>query len=136
MKMSREEMKQEAIKALKKLDVYEPYIKAFKDNDKICMFESYGGFYIEDDSELKAKIKEFEEKTNSLVYAVTHEITSFGELYDLLYVNENKSEWKLPISQNNVSYLFAYVWNKDDDWCSEIGEIGISSWGGGIARRY
>ena len=31
-------------------------------------------------------------------------------------------------------YAFAYVWNKDDDTCSEFGTITLSSFGGGIRR--
>ena len=31
-------------------------------------------------------------------------------------------------------YAFAYVWNKDDDFCSEFGTIGLKSFGGGIKR--
>ena len=30
---------------------------------------------------------------------------------------------------------YAYVWNKDDEWCSEFGTISVASFGGGIARR-
>ena len=29
---------------------------------------------------------------------------------------------------------FAYVWNKDDDQCSEFGSITVQSFGGGIRR--
>ena len=32
------------------------------------------------------------------------------------------------------SYVWSYVWNKDADWCSEYGTIGVKSFGGGIAR--
>lgn len=31
-------------------------------------------------------------------------------------------------------YAFAYVWNKDDEICSEFGTVSIKSFGGGIAR--
>ena len=54
----------------------------------------------------------------------------------MLYVSNEKSEWAKPYYENGVAYVYAYVWNKDDDWCSEIGEIGVSGFGGGIARRY
>ena len=32
------------------------------------------------------------------------------------------------------TYAFAYVWNKDDDWCSEFGSVTVQSFGGGIRR--
>lgn len=137
MKATKQEMKQEAIKMLKALDIYKPYIKAFEAEDQeVCMFEGYGGFYTHQFPELAAKIKKFEEHYNCMVYAVTHEITEFGELYDFLYVSENKSEWEEPYKENGISYLFAYVWNVDDDFCSEFGSIGVKSFGGGIARKY
>ena len=33
-----------------------------------------------------------------------------------------------------LDYAFAYVWNKDDDDCSEFGTVALSSFGGGIRR--
>ena len=38
------------------------------------------------------------------------------------------------IKQGNTFYAYAYVWNKDDDYCSELGTIAIRSFGGGIER--
>ena len=38
------------------------------------------------------------------------------------------------ISQKEIFYSYAYVWNKTDDNCSEFGTIGIRSFGGGIKR--
>ena len=31
-------------------------------------------------------------------------------------------------------YAYSYVWNKDDEWCSEFGTVGIKSACGGIRR--
>ena len=80
-------------------------------------------------------IKEIENTYKFLVYAVTHKYLEFGEFYDFLYVPEYKSEWKYTlISQKEIFYSYAYVWNKTDDNCSEFGTIGIRSFGGGIKR--
>lgn len=137
MKATHEEMKEEAVKMLEALGIHKPYINAFKTKaQKVCMFEGYGGYYAYQYPELTKKIKEFEEKYDAIVYAVTHEMTSFGEIYDFLYVANKKSEWSSPYRENGVYYLYAYCWNKDDEWCSEIGEIGVTAFGGGIARRY
>ena len=65
MKTTKEQRKEQAVKAMKMLDIYEPYIKGFIEKDHI---------------------------------------------------------------------VFAYVWNKDDDYCSEFGSIGVRSFGGGIRR--
>ena len=84
---------------------------------------------------LKKCVKEFEEKHNALVYAVTHEYTDFGECYDFLYISDYEEDWdEMLYPQGNMYYVFAYVWNKTDDWCSEFGTIGIRSFGGGIKR--
>lgn len=86
-------------------------------------------------SDSMTKIKEFEEKYNVLVYAVTHEYTNFGECYDFLYIPDYKEEWDdILYPAGNGFYACAYVWNKTDDFCSEFGTIGIRSFGGGIKR--
>ena len=127
--------KEKAIEIMKKMDIYKPDIKVFKENDRVCFFENYGGYWIDQEPELYAKMKETENKYNCLVYAVTHEFTEFGELYDFLIVTDYPEEWDTLIySQGNRHTAFAYVWNKDDDWCSEFGNITVHSFGGGIKR--
>ncbi len=136
MKTTKQERKEKAIEIMKVLNIYEPYIEGFKDNDQVCLFEGYGGFWVFQEPELEAKMREIEEKHNCTIYAITHEITEFGELYDFLIVTNYKEEWdSLVYSQSNKHNAFAYVWNKDDDCCSEFGDISIHSFGGGI-RRY
>ena len=136
MNITLEEKKLKAIELMTKLDIYKPYIKGFKEENEVCYFEEFAGFWAFQEPELVKKIKEIEQKHNCLVYAVTHEFTEFGECYDLLIVSDYKEEWDYElekISPNTYS-AFAYVWNKDDEWCSEFGSIGIQSFGGGIKR--
>ena len=59
MNITIEKKKQKAIELLNKLDIYKPYIKGFKENNKVCFFENFGGFWAEQEPELMAKIKEF-----------------------------------------------------------------------------
>ena len=131
-----EERKQKALEIMKKLDIYKPYIDGFKDNNDICYFERFAGFWAWQDKALAQKIKEIEEKHNCTVYAVTHEFTEFGECYDFLIVSDYEEEWQDLISEynKNTYYAFAYVWNKYDDYCSEFGDILINSAFGGIRR--
>lgn len=127
--------KDKAIQFLKKLDIYTPYIKGFEEKDMVCFFENYGGYWAYQEPELLAKIKEIEKKYNCLVYAITHEYTEFGECYSLLLITDYPEEWDTLLqSEGNSHCAFAYVWNKDDDWCSELGDIMIKSFGGGIKR--
>ena len=128
--------KNKAIELMKKLNIYKPYIDGFEKCGKVCFFENYGGFWVDQESHISGKIKELEEKYNCLVYAVTHEITSIGEMYDFLIVSDYPEEWDdtlLPAGDGTF-YAYAYVWNVDDDYCSEFGDIVVRSFGGGIKR--
>ena len=136
-----EERKGKAIELMKKLDIYKPYIKGFKENNDVCFFEGFGGFWVYQEPEIYEQMKKIEEKYNATVYAITHEFTEFGELYDFLLVTDYKEEWdnlvetyKGKNDDNNTTYVFAYVWNKSDDNLSELGTICIQSFGGGIRR--
>ena len=131
-----EEKKDKAIELLKTLDIYKPYIQGFEQNDKVCFFEMYGGFWIYQEPEIEAKMREIEKKYNCVVYAVTHEITSIGELWDFLIVTKYPEEWDTLVynAGYNKYYAFAYVWNKTDEDCSELGTIVVQSFGGGIRR--
>ena len=129
--------KEKAIECMKALDIYKPYIKAFEKDGTVTLFERFGGYYITDDQEpeLLNKIKEFEEETGSLVYAVTHEIFEFGECYSFLCISKYEEDWEYSIDVGPYgAYAFAYVWNKSDEWCSEYGTIGVAKFGGGITR--
>ena len=133
--MKHEERKIKAIELLNKLDIYKPYIKGFEEKDQVCFFERFGGYWVEQEPEIYNKMKEIEKRFNCTVYAITHEYTEFGECYSFLLVTNYKSEWKnLVVTENGTHYAFAYVWNKDDDWCSELGTVGVKSFGGGITR--
>lgn len=130
-----EQRKEKATELMTKLGIYKPYIKGFKEQNQVCFYENYAGFWAYQENELEDKIKEIESKHNCTVYAITHEYTEFGELYDFLIVTDYVEEWEnLVCTEGNTHYAFAYVWNKDDDWCSEFGTIGVKSLGGGIKR--
>ena len=108
-------MKEKAIELLKQMDIYAPYIKGFRESDKVCFFEGFGGFWIDQEPELHKKMKAIEEKHKCKVYAVTHEYTEFGELYDFLIVTDYPEEWDtLVYTEGSRHTAFAYVWNKDD----------------------
>lgn len=133
--MKNEERKIKAIELLNKLDIYKPYIKGFEEENKVCFFERFGGFWVDQEPEVLKKMQEIEKEYNCTVYAITHEFTDFGECYSFLIVTNHKSEWKtLVTSDGNIHYAFAYVWNVDDEWCSEFGTVGVKSFGGGITR--
>lgn len=134
--MERQAKKDKAIELMKQLGIYKPYIRGFKEEDNVCFFDRYAGFWVYQEPEIEAKMREIEREYKCIVYAITHEFTDFGELYDFLIVPNYKSDWKnLIYKQSGNDFIaFAYVWNKSDDLCSEFGSIGVKSFGGGIRR--
>ena len=135
MKLDITKQKEKAIAIMKRMDIYAPYITGFQEQHNVCYFEEYGGYWVFQDRELMAKINAIENRYKCLVYAVTHEFTEFGECYSLLIVTAYPEEWKTLVqSKGNKHVAFAYVWNKDDDECSEFGTIMVHSFGGGIRR--
>ena len=134
--MTKQAKKNKAIELMKTLDIYEPYIQGFEQSDKVCFYEMFGGYWVEQEKEIYDKMKQLKNKYKCVVYAITHEFTDFGELYDFLIVPKYKSDWKglLYRQSNNEFIAYAYVWNKTDDLCSEFGSIVVQSFGGGIRR--
>ena len=129
------ERKIKAIELMKKLDIYKPYIQGFEKNNMVCFYENFGGFWAIQEPEIQNKMINLQYEHDITIYAITHEFTEFGELYSFLYVNKYKNEWSFTLeSEGNLHNAFAYVWNKDDDSCSEFGTICVRSFGGGIKR--
>lgn len=134
-KVSIENKKAEAIKRMKILGLFKPCIRAFEKYDEVQLTEPNGGLYeFGDNEELNAKIKEFEEEHNALVYHVIHNYTQFGELYSFLFVSDYEEEWEMDNEDVKDGYAVAYVWNKSDDWCSEMGSIVVQEKFGGLVR--
>ena len=60
MKDKKEEMKKVAINYMKRMDIYEPYIERFERKDMPCFYENFGGFWVDQEPELYAKMKEIQ----------------------------------------------------------------------------
>ena len=131
----KQRQKVKAIELMNQMGIYKPYINGFEKDDQVCFFEQFGGFWVYQEPEIEAKMKKLEKEYDCRVYAITHEFTQFGECYSFLIVTAYEEEWdRSVVSEKNNHYAFAYVWNKDDDWCSEFGTIVVKSYGGGIKR--
>ena len=131
--------KELAVSCLEKLDIYKPYIRKFKSKAGIpCFFETYAGFYADQELELWNKIKEVEKTFDCLVYAITHELSDLGEMWSMLCVPQNvDSVEDILLTANATSrqfYAYAYVWNKDWDFGSEFGDVVVHSAHGGLRR--
>ena len=137
MNISRELKKEEALKRMVELDLFEPCIRAFKNRDEVQLSEMTGGLYeFSGETELVEQVREFEERYNALVYHVIHTFTEFGELYNFLYVSDHEEEWEMEWEDLQDNYVFSYVWNKTDEWCSEFGTIAVRQKFGGLIRTY
>jgi hypothetical protein len=135
--MNKEQQKEIAIKCLETLDIYKPYIRKFKSKAGIpCFFEHYAGFYVDQEPEIYNKMQELEREHNVLVYALTHELTDFGETWSMLCVPSDVESVEdcLGRFNQNEYYVFSYVWNKTNDLFSEFGDIVVKSFGGGLKR--
>lgn len=133
--MKPQERKTKAIQIMKTMDIYKPYIEDYKKENKVCYFERYAGYWADQEPELQEKIKQVEQQYNCTVYAVTHEYFEFGECYTMLIVTNYKNEWEYLVeSQQDIHYAQAYVWNVDDDYCSEFGTVAVRSRYGGLRR--
>ena len=137
MKVSREIKKLKAIERMEDFGLYKPYINSFVKRDEIFLTEPTGGVYeFTSNTELYKRIKEFEEEYNALVYHVIHTFTDFGELYNFLYVSDYKDEWYMDDYDAKHGQSYAYVWNVDDELCSESGTIGVKNKFGGLVRTF
>lgn len=133
--MKPEERKVKAIELLNELDIHKPYIDGFVEENRVCFFERYAGYWVDQEPEVEKKMKEIEAEFNCTVYAITHEFMEFGECYSFMLVSRYKNEWDYALEKDGFYYYaFAYVWNKTNDDFSEFGTIGVRSFGGGITR--
>ncbi|MCM1440802.1 MAG: hypothetical protein NC131_16610 [Roseburia sp.] len=134
--MEKATKKDKALELMKRLDLLDGFIKDFKEQDLVCYFERFAGFWTYQDKELEAKRKEIEEKYKCLVYAITHEIIQGDEMYSFLIVSNYPDEWEYALQDAGINkhYATAYVWNKSCDWCSEFGDVLIEHAFGGLRR--
>ena len=131
--MNREERFIEAIERMKMLKLNRKCIETFT-KGKVWESEGYGALY-EVNQQEQELIATFEKNhPNCLVYHMIHNIFEFGECYSMLYVSGDKEEWEQDKQDIKDGYVFAWVENIDNDWCSEFGSIAIKSQFGGLVR--
>lgn len=132
------EQKELAIIALEKLDIYKPYVRKFRSAASTpCFFIRFAGFYADQDEMLWEKIKSVQADTGCLVYAVTHEVTEFGELWSMLCVPKEAEVTDDFLSDSGFPrkyYAYSYVWNVTNPEFSEFGDIVVETYGGGLRR--
>ncbi len=135
MLISREEKVQEAVRRMKKMQLFPEVIRQFEKKGLVnCSEPPFGACFWLDD-ERKAFVKELEEKYGLVVFHAIHNKTEIGELYSYLVVSDYKEEWQQ--DEDNLKYglAFCYVENLTYDDCSEFGTIGVELTPAGGLKR-
>ena len=142
MKISREIKKEEAIKRMKKIGIFNEAIEQFENDDLISISEptqmfgiTIGALYWLNDDQ-KRIVKSFEEEYNALVYLVVRSYTNIGIMDSLFYVSDHKDEWFMDNADLDEKYACVYVINYDMPECSEFGTIAWKEANGGILRQF
>lgn len=95
-------------------------------SDKLYMSDRYYIREVKDgEMDLIRAINNFEKNYNAYVYHIIYTKSNFGNLYSMLYVSNNNEEWKADRKDLQNKECYAYVYNKSDEVCSEIGLIGV-----------
>lgn len=77
------------------------------------------------DTDLLARIAEFERVHDALVYYVIRSYTELGEMETYLYVSKYENEWVNDRDDLSENRSLAYVANLNHPDCSEFGSIGF-----------
>ena len=123
----------EAIERMKLLKLDSHCIEAFCAGN-IWESEGFGALYEINEEEQNIVDKFQKEHKDCLVYHMIHNKFEFGECYSMLYVSSDVDEWQRDKEDIKDGYVFAYVENVDDPWCSEFGSIAVKSQFGGLVR--
>jgi len=92
-------------------------------------------YWLNQNPEFEKIVRDFEFRTDSVVYHATHEVfEGIGRVLDLFYVGKHEEEWSQDRDDLEGGYSMVYAANLDADWCSEFGVIGFGVCGGGLVR--
>ena len=130
----KKEQENEILERMKLLKLDKSCINALLKNHKVWESEGFGALYEVNEEEQKIVDKFQKEHKGCLVYHMIHNKFEFGECYSILYVSPDVDEWQQDKEDIKDGYVFAYVYNKDDEWCSEFGSIAVKSEFGGLVR--
>ena len=132
---TREQMKEEAIKRMKLLNLHTNVINEFQDDDIVNCSQFGVLFWLNDDQE--KRVAEFEKESGNLVYhMIRTDYVELGRMLTLLYVSPYMDEWERDEAELNAGEPLAYVVNCDDEIYSEYGCVGIQNYAGALRRTW
>lgn len=126
-------MKKESADRLNKLKVMRCVVDDFNKGWLYYTESATGALYYIDD-EMKKFVQDIEERYKGMVYHIILSRTEFGELLSMLWTTSHEEEWETERENIEEGYVFAYVKNTTDDWCSEFGDIVVNERFGGLCR--
>ena len=135
---TREEMKKEALRRMKWMEIYEEVINAFEEDDIVTVSYKAGEpqhnvLFLEGaDGFMRELVRNVEEEYGVLVYHIIWNDTCFGEIWTLLFVSPTSSDWEYEnylLKDHWITY--AYV---DSEIESGVSEVKICPFEGGVLR--
>lgn len=140
MKRNKDEMRAEALKRMKSLQIFPTAVEEFKEEGKLNKSEQLGFLFWLTEEEQKF-ISRFECDGKFLVYHVIHDLYhmtdgSEWELYTLLFVNSDDREWRQDNAGLRDGEALCYCYNASDSDLSEFGYVGIRPSFGGVVRTW
>lgn len=139
MNVSREEKRAEAVKRMKALGIYAETIRQFEQQGRVSTSEPPLGAFYWVDEEQAARIREFEEKNDALVYMVVRSYLQDDDKLDhYLFVSKYREEWDYELKDLMVNHRVpCYTYNYNAPWCSEGGFIVVQTTiAGGLKQIY
>lgn len=105
----REEMIQEAIKRMKLLKLHQNVIKEFKEEQRLNKSDLNKGILYWLNEEEQKMIEKLEKKYKFMTYHIIHSYSNLGETYEILFIKDNKEEWKAEMEDLKNGYAMARV---------------------------
>ena len=128
------EIKDEAIKRMKLLQLHPNVIKEFQDENKLNKSDYGKGilYWIKDEEQQLVNEFQKEHKGYLVYHIIKTETVDFGTVYDLLYVTPYEDEWSSEKEELKDNWIYSYTVTE----FAECGLIKVKCINGGLARVY
>lgn len=132
---TREEMKAEAIKRLKLLNLGPEIVREFEETGEIYSCIGYDGHPVPADPILKEQLKKLETENGFMVFLNIRSEMLYCSMDSLLIVSKYREDWEPELTDIEDGYAMTYTVNQTHPECSEMGSIGFRhTKSGGIIR--
>lgn len=142
---TKDEMKIEALKRIKKLGFIDDVYDLFKNHNGLYYSERQNRifpatlYWLSNDENYVKIVKDFEDRTGHLVYHAILTNTTFGHILDLLFISKYKEDWTYDMEKYSYDgdegyRVMSMANNLDDEMLSDMGSIIIRPVMGGVER--